>query len=62
MMLAAMLAMMLVAAAPAFAQTQSATGGDSVVSGGDITAKNSVVAQCQNLFNVSGNVVQQSIS
>lgn len=61
MVLAAMLAMMMVAAAPAFAQTQTATGGSGTVSGGSIVAKNSIVAQSQNLFNVSGNIVQQSL-
>jgi len=45
MSLTAMLAMLLVAAAPAFAETQTATGGNSFVSGGSIFAKNSVVAQ-----------------
>ena len=60
MLLASMVAMVLVAAAPAFAQ-QAATGGNSAVEGGTVTAEDSIVAQCNNLFNVSGNVVQQEI-
>ncbi len=59
MILAAMLAMMLVAAAPAFAQTQTATGGNVTIGGPSVKGNNNVVAQSQNVVNVSGNVVQQ---
>ena len=61
MLSATMMAMMVAATAvPAFAQ-QTGVGGNSTVSGGTVVAKNSIVAQSNNLFNVSGNVVQQRI-
>ena len=50
-----------VTAVPAFAQEQTATGGDAAIGGPSVEGDNNVVAQSQNLFNVSGNVVQQDL-
>ncbi len=51
MLLAAMVAMVLVAAAPAFGQTTTQTGGG-------VTANDSIVQLCQNFFGVTANVTQ----
>ncbi len=56
MLLAAMLAMVLVAAAPAFGQDDF-EGGDVDQQGGNVTAgSNSIVQVCQNFFNVQNQV------
>ena len=51
MLLAAMVAMVLVVAAPAFGQTTTQRGGG-------VTANDSIVQLCQNFFAVTANVTQ----
>ena len=59
MLAATMTAMMLVAAAPAYAQTAGPqTGGNATATGGSVTAKNSIVQQAQLFFQVVNNQQQ----
>ncbi len=57
MLMAAMLAMVLVTAAPAFAQ--EVEGGDVDQTGGSLSASNSIVQQGQNFFNVQNQVAAE---